>query len=121
MRVTAYRDLGPRGDHAAPIWQRQINSSFKPRADFDRNTKYPFGSQRLHDLWDKAKELAKLREKELSMLGALQRLKVEAVDQETCGHQDTAEEHFDVARTTYMLGNLQLLLCRSLRSQHILS
>ena len=51
IHVTAIRDLGPRGHHEDAIWARQ-KTLYPLRNDFDRRTRYAFGNQMLHLLWE---------------------------------------------------------------------
>ena len=61
--LTAYRDLGPSGDHQGQIWVRQ-KALYVRNNDFDRGTKYAFGNQKLHLLWEDIERQVDVEESE---------------------------------------------------------
>ena len=53
--VTAFRDLGPRGDHKMEIWRRQVASDLDQV--YDRSMIYTFGNQPLQLLYERAQKV----------------------------------------------------------------
>ena len=51
VRLSVWKDLGPRGSHTNPIWQSQSQVSMQA---FDRST-YVFGNATMKALWKSAK------------------------------------------------------------------